>query len=479
MSRITTALTRLIKRHAAQVAFVLFTAMASVLPAQIPKTLFSFDGTDGRSPLKLIQAVSGEFYGTTNEGGAHAAGTIFKMTPSGALTTLYSFCAQVDCSDGSGPGNLTQGVDGNFYGTAFSGGANNDGTVFKITPDGVLTTLHSFDATDGQAPTGGLVQAFDGDLYGVTSAAGTGCDLFGGCGTVFKITTSGVFTSLHNFTNTDGTEPLAPLIQATDGNLYGTTYIGGAYGSGTVFKMTPGGVLTSIYSFPGGTGGGGVEDGLVQAANGDFYGVAGELLFEITPSGTLTPIYLFCSQTECPDGLTPLGELIQATNGDFYGTTEYGPFNIVECTNGCGTIFEITPSGNLATLYDFCSQGGVGCPGGGIPIAGLIQGTDGTLYGTTSEYGSGDGAIFSLSVALGPFVETRLSAGKIGESVEILGSKLSGATSVSFNGTAAAFTVASESLITTRVPSGATTGNVKVVTPSGTLTSNVPFQVLP
>ena len=171
------------------------------------------------------------------------------------------------------------------------------------------------------------------------------------------------------------------------------------------------------------------------------------------------------------DGANPNAALIQATNGYLYGTT-------TECgANGKGgTIFESTPSGALTLVYSFCSQSG--CTDGEDPQAALVQDTNGTFYGTTWSGGAnGDGTVFSLSVGLGPFVETNPKSGKVGAAVKILGTDLTGATSVTFNGTAAVFKVVSKSLITTTVPTGATTGTVEVTIPKGTLKSNGVFRV--
>src|ERR1022692_651545 len=196
------------------------------------------------------------------------------------LTTIHRFCSQSGCPDGAGPyAGLVQAANGGLYGTTLVGGTNSAGTIFKITPGGTLTTLYSFcpqtNCTDGATPGAGLVQAANGDLYGTTYFGGTNG------GTVFKITPGGTLTTLYNFcsqTNcTDGTGPLAGLVQAANGDLYGTTYFGGTNG-GTVFKITPGGTLTTLYSFcsqgvyPGCTDGLNPDAGLVQAANGDFYG---------------------------------------------------------------------------------------------------------------------------------------------------------------------------------------------------------------
>jgi uncharacterized repeat protein (TIGR03803 family) len=393
-------------------------------------TLASFDGTDGSYPdAGLVQATNGDLYGTTLNGGASSVGTVFEITPSGTLTTLYSFCSQGGCMDGEIPeAVLVQATNGDLYGTTYAGGANGYGTVFRITPSGTLTTIHSFcsqsGCTDGEWPFAGLVQATNGDLYGTTYAGGAN-----GYGTVFRITPSGTLTTLHSFCSqsgcTDGENPVAGLVQANNGNLYGTTLAGGAYGDGTVFK--------------------------------------------ITLSGTLTTLYNFCSQSGCTDGEEPFAGLVQATNGDLYGTTSAGG------AHSGGTVFKITPSGTLTTLYNFCSQSG--CKDGAYPVAGLVQATNGDLYGTAGGGAYGLGAVFSLSVGLGPFVETLPTSGSAGASVEILGTNLTGATSVSFNGTEAVFEVVSSSEITTTVPTGATTGTVQVVTPNGTLSSNVPFRV--
>src|ERR1039457_5234956 len=494
MKRTVNVLSKLNWGTRACAALALCATTAIALPAQIATltTIHRFCSQsgcpDGAGPYAgLVQAANGGLYGTTLVGGTNSAGTIFKITPGGTLTTLYSFCPQTNCTDGAEPeAGLFQAANGDLYGTTYFGGTNGQGTVFKITQGGTLTTLYSFcsqtNCTDGATPGAGLVQAANGDLYGTTYFGGTNG------GTVFKITPGGTLTTLYNFcsqTNcTDGTGPLAGLVQAANGDLYGTTYFGGTNG-GTVFKITPGGTLTTLYSFcsqgvyPGCTDGLNPDAGLVQAANGDFYGTTssggangGGTVFKITPSGTLTTLYSFCSQTNCTDGEGPGAGLVQAANGDLYGTTYGGG------TNSGGTIFKITPSGTLTTLYSFCSQ--TNCTDGAEPDAGLVQDTNGDFYGTTSEYvNNNGGTVFRLSVGLGPFVKPRPPYGKVGAGVKILGTNLTGAASVSFNGTAAVFEVVSTSEITTTVPAGASSGEVQVVTPSGTLSSNASFLVVP
>jgi uncharacterized repeat protein (TIGR03803 family) len=452
------------------------------LPAQTFTTVHSFDGTDGHlSFAGLIQATNGNLYGTTYYGGAKDSGEVFEITPGGTLTTPYSFCSKSGCTDGEYTYAVpVQGTDGNFYGTTYLGGSKELGTVFKITPSGKQTTLHSFEGADGSQPLAGLVQATNGDFYGTTNMGGSK-----GYGVIFKITPSGALTTLHSFCSrsgcTDGANPFATLVQGIDGNLYGTTLGGGsAKGFGTVFKITPSGTLTTLHSFCAQSGcpdGQFPQTGLVQATNGNLYGTTisggaygNGTIFKITTSGMLTTLYSVCSQSGCPDGNYLIAGLIQATDGNLYGMMDVGG------ANGAGTIFKVTLSGTLTTLYNFCSQSG--CPDGQYPGGGLVQATDGILYGTTADGGAnGEGTVFSLSVGLRPFVETEPTAAKVGEAVTILGTTLTGATAVTFNGTAAIFKVVSSSEITTTIPTGATTGKVEVVTPSGTLSSNVLFRV--
>jgi uncharacterized repeat protein (TIGR03803 family) len=467
-------------------ALLLFCATTAIaLPAQTFTTVQSFDGTDGASPYAgLVQVTNGSLYGTTQYGGADGQGSVFKMTPSGTLATLYSFCTQSTCTDGEAPyAGLVQNTDGNVYGTTQYGGANGKGTVFKIGTSGTLTTIYSFCSQsgcgDGELPFAALVRSSGGDLYGTTYYGGAY-----GSGTIFRINTSGTLTTLYSFCSqsdcTDGGNPAAALVQASNGGLYGTTSNGGAnFYYGTIFEISPTGTLTTLHSFDG-MDGGYPSAALVQASNGNFYGTTSSggsslnygTVFEITSSGTLTTLYSFCSLSGCVDGENPDAPLVQATDGNFYGTTAYGG------AEGAGTVFEITASGTLTTLHSFEGTDGEG------PYGALTQDTNGTFYGTTRAGGSGAcydgcGTVFSVSVGLGPFVETQPTSGKVGAAVKILGTNLKGAKSVSFNGTAATFTVLSSSEISTAVPAGATTGKVQVTTSAGPLTSNVNFLVTP
>jgi len=224
------------------------------------------------SSAALIEASDGDFYGTTY-GGAHGVGAVFKITPQGKLTTLYSFCAQTSCADGSDPiGGLFRGTDGALYGTTYGGGAYGYGTVFKLSAAGIFTTLHSFDFTDGQNPTASLIQASNGKFYGSTFSGGRALNNCGnGCGSLFAITSTGKFATLDNFDWSNGFEPYSAMIQATDGNLYGTTVDG--LSVGTIFNTTlRGSSLTTLSAFNGGLDGIYPFAGLLQATNGTFYG---------------------------------------------------------------------------------------------------------------------------------------------------------------------------------------------------------------
>jgi uncharacterized repeat protein (TIGR03803 family) len=383
--------------------------------AQTLTTLATFDGANkpplgGGPNAQLVQASDGNFYGTTQTG-CCGYGNVFKITSSGTVTSLHNFCSVSPsfCADGSMPvGGLVQGSDGNLYGVTAGGGDQKQsaGTIFKITTGGSLTTLYTFctnqqsPCPDGKAPTGGLVQGPDGNFYGTTHSGGAYSS-----GTAFKITPGGTLTTLHAFCQssvpcTDGSEPNGGLIVGSDGNFYGTGYFGGANSSGNVFVMTPAGAVTTLYSFPlhDATGalfpdGENPNGGLVQGSDGSFYGTTqsggqsgGGTVFKITSNGQLTTIYNFCSAAggTCADGKIPNGGLVQVSGGGFYGTTQQGG----SAGNNSGTVFQITSGGTLTTVHNFCSQNGQSyCADGGDPSAGLTKGSDGNLYGTTNGGG--------------------------------------------------------------------------------------------
>lgn len=442
--------------------FLLLALISVPVCAQSFKVLQTFNGTNGVRPVDtpLVQGIDGEFYGTTLGGGANAAGTIFKISSTGKLTTLYSFCALTNCADGNGPyGGLVLGTDGNFYGTTESGGgSSSDGTVFKMTPSGKLTTLHSFDGTDGFTPLNPLVQGLDGYFYGTTNSD-----------TIFKISPSGVFTSLYSFSGESYST--GPLMQATDGNFYGTTEVGGANFNGTVFKITAGGTFSVLYSFSG-TDGDAPASGLVQGSDGALYGVTysggtnfNGTIFKITLAGVLTTIHNF----DETDGGQPIAAMIKATDGNFYGTTYGGG------ANGWGTVFEMTPAGAVTTLHSFTGADGA------QPYSPVTQSTAGSFYGTATNgtNSAADGTVFGLVTGLGPFVHLLSPVGRVGRTVGILGQGFIGTSSVTIGGISMGFTIQSSNYIAATIPTGATTGYVTVTTSAGILKSNVRLKIVP
>ncbi len=228
------------------------------------KSLHSFNGTDGDMPGgTLIEGPDGDFYGTTQS-------TVFKISPAGSFTLLYTFNGY-DGSDAEA--GLIAGGDGNFYGTTRMGGASGAGTVFRITPAGDYLTLYSFDgydgsgSTDGSGPLASLVLGSDGFFYGTTVTTGVN-----GPGTIFRVSSTGEFTNLHNFDGTDGQNPAAALVAGSDGNFYGTTEYGGTLSGGTIFRVTPAGAVTTLYNFSGGADGGGPISALTPDGDNLFYG---------------------------------------------------------------------------------------------------------------------------------------------------------------------------------------------------------------
>ena len=362
--------------------------------AQTFNVLAAFNGSDGQTPAApngagLVQGPDGNFYGITGAGGNQTCGVIYQVMRNGTLNVLHNFNYSVDgCDAASG---LILGSDGDLYGaTQF--------TIFKMSLSGAFTLLYT-------APSGGphlinaLVQASDGNFYGSSPQGGTGNG-----GTIFKITPTGTLTVLANLStaNAVGGSPLGPLIQASDGNLYGTTSAGGVGSTGgTVFKMTLGGAMSVVYSFcvkSGCPDGKFPKTGLIQASDGNLYGTTvtggstgNGTIFKVTPGGSLTTLYSFCPQTACTDGNTPGGSLLQGKDGNFYGTTTYGG-----SFSSAGTLFRVTPAGVLTTLHQFCSQNG--CTDGMNPAGSLIQTSDGTLWGTTYNGGMNDfGVVFGLA----------------------------------------------------------------------------------
>jgi uncharacterized repeat protein (TIGR03803 family) len=480
--------------HAISMLCAMFLILAAVTisaHAQTFTLLASFNGTNGSNPGDLVQGPDGNLYGLAG-GGAHKDGVIYKITPQGALTTLYSFCSLANCADGQDPsGSMVVGLDGNLYGTTLLAGAHSSsntlgGTVFKITPSGTFTTLYSFcgqSCGDGIGPTQ-LFLNNSGNFFGATESGGAD-----NSGTFFEITAKGVLTTLYSFcskTNcADGEDP-SNLVFAANGSFYGTTIDGTAPGGttltpvetpGTFFRITTKGVLTTIANVCNSNCTGETGPGpMVQGPNGNFYGTnsdggaGGGTVLEITPKGVQTTLYTFCFTLKCPDGFFPYAGLAFATDGNFYGTASAGG----EHNNG--TIFQITPEGAFTTVYKFCPVNP--CSDGSFPHSTLLQATDGNIYGTAGASGTkNNGTVFQLDIGAAPFVRTLTPSGGIDAKIVILGMNLAGTTAVTFNGTPATFTVAAPGEITVKVPAGATTGPIQVTTPGGILSSNVPFKI--
>lgn len=480
-----------IARRGARIAGVLLAlAAAAAIPlcAQTKFTsLLSFNGNDGANPhfVTLVQGPDGELYGTTTVS-AGSGGTVFKVSTAGVLTTLHTFCQGGEpCLDGAQPNaGLLVNANG-FYGTTMNGGTKGDGTVFSISSVGLLKTLHSFSGTDGAEPMVALTESNNAAiLYGTTSIGGGIMN----DGTVFQIDSAGAFTSLHSFMGTDGEYPNVSLVAGNNGNLYGATLEGGSVdggGTGTFYRMTPAGKVTALHTFEPAQAAG-ASGALILGNNGNYFGTdigGGEgagTIYEATPAGAITVLHTFCTKPNCTDGSTPYGAMILGSDGNFYGTTYGGGANTTACNGGCGTLFEMTPTGTFTTLYSFCSQ--ANCADGSRPEGGLLQDTNGTFYGTTYSGGTEDlGTIFSLSTATTqtPFVKPLQKSSNAGAPVMIIGDNLTGATQVLFNGVAAAFTVLSSTEIKATVPTSATTGTITVVTPKGTLKTIAAFHVMP
>jgi len=365
-------------------------------------TLHVFNGSpDGATPGGgLIRGADGNFYGSTQSGGTADLGTIYRITPAGVTTILHSFLGP----EGADPfGELVRGTDGNFYGTTALGGSaqpfNGPGVIFRMTPAGALTVLHIFDGVNGQRPTAGLVQGPDGNFYGVTPRSGATNN-----GVIFRITPGGVYTVLRSFSGADGSVPSGALIVGPGNNLFGVTAGGGTANAGTVYRITPAGVFTSLHSFTFAAGDGNNPLGaLVVGADGNFYGTTefggttstgGGTTYRMTPAGVTTILHSFAG----PEGLNPLTGLARASDGKFYGTTQVGG------ANNNGVVFSMTAVGAVVAVHSFVAPGQ-----GSNPNTKVLQGADGALYGTTPSNGNGPnprGTVYRLAIAAGPATTT-------------------------------------------------------------------------
>lgn len=365
------------------------------------KVLHTFTGTanDGATPGygNLIADRAGNLYGTTTYGGVYDDGTVFKLAPDGTLTVVHSFSYTCDSSDGGAwpYGGVIRDRAGNLYGTTWSGCYNSFGTVFKLAPDGTETTLHAFSGADGRWPYASLAKDGVGNLYGTASEGGTGnCwDWEDGCGTAFKLAPDGSFTKLHDFSEDDGEAiPLGSLVTDKRGNLYGTT--NGTPFAGSVFKLAPNGTETILYAF-GGDNGEWPWAGPTRDKGGNLYGATqyggtnnDGAVFTLASDGTQTVLHSFGGN----DGRAPRGGVIRDHAGSLYGTASYGGKGSCNGGVGCGTIFKVKTDGIFKLLHKFdCTEDGC------IPLAGLVRDASGNLYGTTSAGGErNDGTVFEL-----------------------------------------------------------------------------------
>ncbi|MFZ0479352.1 MAG: choice-of-anchor tandem repeat GloVer-containing protein [Terriglobales bacterium] len=373
----------------AHILVVLFVLLIAARPAQAQteSILYPFACTNGGggacTPWEgVVLDKGGNVYGTTTEGGTSALGVIFKVTPSGAFSTLYNFCSASECADGGWPiYGLVIDKEGNLYGATVYGGAFANGTVFKVTPSGTETVLYNFTSSYSiYYAQPNLALDSKGNLYGVTP------DTF----SIFKLTPSGTYSTLYTFCSApncaDGNEPLGGVILDKLDNLYGTTKFGGANGLGIVFKLTPSGTETVLHSFDAnGEDGFYPEAGVILDSKDNIYGtttLGGKIgvgsVFEVTASGTETILYSFAAGA---DGFSPYASLVFDKKHNLYGTTAYGG------SYGSGTVFEVTPKGVETVLHSFERNG----TDGYFPATGLAINAAGDLYGTTTDGGSGKG----------------------------------------------------------------------------------------
>jgi len=402
-------------------------ALSTIPSLASEKTVHVFKGEkDGAQPAsELIADANGNLYGTTEAGGdgcSAGCGTVFEITPAGKESVLYGFRGG---SDGISPVDapLIDG-SGGLVGTTAGGGGNGCagygcGTIYGLAPDGTETVLYAFQGQgDGSYPFGGVVEDANGDLFGTTGDGGNFGGVCGsyGCGTVFELTANGSLKTLYAFRGkSDGSIPGGGVILDSAGNLYGTTYYGGnksancnGIGCGVVFEISANGAYTVLYTFQGGADGDSPEAGLVADAAGNLYGTTTfggnapacgsngcGTVFEVSPSGQEKILHAFQSGS---DGLAPEASVVLDNAGNIYGTTYYGGSTSCKISGhiGCGTVFEVTPDGKETLLYVFRDHGTK--PRGAYPAAGLFLDSNGALYGTTSAGGKDkDGVVFRVT----------------------------------------------------------------------------------
>ena len=460
------------------------TCAFAALPAQgqTPTVIYTFSGTNNtpRNPndQAIAQGRNGNLYFTTCIP-LSTDSEMFDITTAGTPSMVYT---PSNCSYG-----VTLGTDGNLYSTTGNNDGGNSiwGTIYKVTPGGVATTLHTFtNGADGSYPYWPPIEAASGIFYGVTSNQAVDS-------TAYSVTSGGTFTTLHTFTGPDG-QNISSLVQGSDGNFYGASVLGGTSNDGVIFRMTPAGAVTVLHNFAGTDGSQGYWP-LMQAKDGNFYGTARSggtngagVLFKMTPAGVYTVLYNFPSTGNPASGEFPYSGLIQATNNLLYGVTSnhQGPW-------GWGSLYSYNiTTATFTSLYSFS-----GDAVGGQPSSPLLQMTDGLIYGTTYVGGNnadcttvendgelvgvgGCGTVFSLDIDAKPFVSLVSTSGKVGSKIGILGQGFSASSVVKFNGVAATtVTRTGTTFLLATVPAGASDGFVTVTTGATTLTSSKKFIV--
>ena len=326
--------------------------------------------SSGFVPFLITQAPDGNFYGLMT-GGSFNRGQIFRFVPGGSLTTVYEF---TDRADGRFPNAFLLGDEGNFYGATTQGGSSGAGALFKFSPGGAFQVLRAWTSSDDRPDS--LVQGLDGRFYGPAFSGGFGA------GAVIRVSADGTFAEPIPFlSGPDGALPASPLIQAANGFFYGTTTHGGRFGLGTAFMSTANGAITQLHAFTGGADGAHPSSGLAQTGDGSFYGTTsangGGTVYRMTPDGGVTTITTF-------GGQIPRG-LMAASDGNLYGIAEPRSQPVES------VIFRVTPAGAVSTVHRFPY------PDAGL-VSDLIEATEGQLYGVTSGLSSGRATAFRISL---------------------------------------------------------------------------------
>ena len=447
-------------RPSLALAFVVVVVAIGSCMAQTYTSLHAFNGPEGKNSFAtLAQGRDGNLYGTASAGGANNMGVVFRIDTAGNYKVLHNFSG----TDGNMPeGGLTLGPDGYFYGTTFLGGSSNQGLIYKMTPGGALTVLVNLGGAVGATyPAAPPIFGADGNIYGNTQGQAFGS------GQLYKIDKAGSFSVLLSTSNLAG-----PLVQTADGFFY----LAEDYNPGAVTRVNASGTVSNTYYLAQNASQGAYPSGVSLGPDGNVYGVASEgglgnsggVLFRLDKKFNYTVLYNFSSHPN--DGRTPANSPLAANDGKLYGTTYF------DGAYGAGIIYSYAPDGTVTTLWSFNNPNARTSP-----IGQPLQHTDGKFYGTTLYGGprNQNGEIYSLDTGLTPFIALVTNTGKVGSTFQILGQGFTGTTAVNFTGASATFSVGADTFITGTVPAGAQSGPVEVTTPSGIRVSNRNFYIKP